>query len=93
MRQVDADTLRLRAFLDARSFSHVKLCFPPVELCTDNAAMIAWTGYEMVCAGYESEMSCRALRKWTLDENAEDGGISGVDGWKKNGEKGGYVNV
>ena len=77
------ETCRLRRFLDARSFPHVKLSFPPVDLCTDNAAMIAWTGYEMFSAGYESELGCRAIRKWSLDETAHDGGILGVDGWKK----------
>ena len=45
--------------------------------------MIAWTGHEMFGAGYESKLSCRAMRKWTLDENAEDGGILGVDGWRE----------
>ena len=65
----------------------MKLSFPPVELCTDNAAMIAWTGYEMFHAGYESELSCRAIRKWSLDSSAEDGGILGVNGWKKREDK------
>ncbi|KAL8850690.1 MAG: hypothetical protein Q9221_004338 [Calogaya cf. arnoldii] len=33
-------------------------------------------------AGHESDLSCRALRKWSIDPNAEDGGILGMDGWK-----------
>ena len=36
-------------------------------------------------AGYQSELSCTALRKWSLDPDAEDGGILGVGGWKKEG--------
>ena len=72
----------LRAFLDARGFSHVGLVFPPPYLCTDNAAMIAWTGIEMFEAGWESDLSIQARRKWAIDAEAEDGGILGVDGWK-----------
>jgi len=75
----------LRAFLDVRGYSRIELVFPPLDLCTDNAAMIAWTGMEMFEAGYESELGCQALRKWSLDPNAADGGILGVPGWRKRG--------
>lgn len=43
--------------------------------------MIAWAGLEMYEAGYTSSLTCRSLRKWSLDPNAEDGGILGVPGW------------
>ena len=75
-----------RAMLDARGFVDIELCFPPIELCTDNAAMIAWAGCEMWEAGYRSDLSIRPIRKWSLDPNAEDGGILGVDGWLKQRE-------
>ena len=45
--------------------------------------MIAWTGMEMWEAGWESELSVRALRRWSLDREAEDGGILGVGGWRR----------
>lgn len=32
-------------------------------------------------AGWESELGCAGLRKWSLDAHAEDGGILGVEGW------------
>lgn len=32
----------LRSILHARGYRTVKLSFPPIELCTDNALMIAW---------------------------------------------------
>jgi len=70
-----------RAMLDVRGHADVQLCFPPIELCTDNAAMIAWAGCEMFEAGWRSELSIRPIRKWSLDHDAEDGGILGVDGW------------
>ena len=73
----------LRSTLDVRGFDYISLAFPPVELCTDNALMIAWAGLEMYDAGYESKLEINALRKWSLDPTAEDGGILGVGGWVK----------
>lgn len=81
----------LRAFLTARGHASMQLSFPPAELCTDNAAMIAWTGIEMYEAGWENSFrgerggegggGIRALQKWSLDPDAQDGGILGVEGW------------
>jgi N6-L-threonylcarbamoyladenine synthase len=53
--------------LSARGYPEVELVFPPVEYCTDNAAMIAWTGLEMFAAGYRTPLSARAIKKWPLD--------------------------
>lgn len=71
----------LRAVLDVRGFNNVKLLFPPPWLCTDNAAMIAWCGVEMFEAGFRSELDIQALRKWSMDSAAQDGGILGAKGW------------
>ena len=68
--------------MDVKGYSHLQLVFPPLDLCTDNAAMIAWTGLEMFEAGWESELSCRAKRKWSIDPSSVDGGILGASGWK-----------
>ena len=38
---------------------------------------------EMWEAGWESELSVRGLRKWSLDCESGDGGILGVGGWKR----------
>ncbi|KAE8356216.1 glycoprotease family-domain-containing protein [Aspergillus coremiiformis] len=73
----------LRSFLDVRGFGHVDVVAPPPSLCTDNAAMIGWAGLEMFEAGWRTDLSCRALRKWSLDPQADDGGILGPDGWQK----------
>ena len=70
-----------RQFLDVRGFPNVGLIIPPPEYCTDNAAMIAWTGLELFKAGFRSDMGCNALAKWSMDPTAEDGGITGVGGW------------
>lgn len=71
----------LRKVLDIRGFEHVRLLFPPVWLCTDNAAMIAWCGTEMFEAGYRSTLDIGAIRKWSMDPATGDGGILGVGGW------------
>ncbi|WEW58829.1 Mitochondrial tRNAs modification protein [Emydomyces testavorans] len=73
----------LRSFLDIRGFGDVEIVAPPMYLCTDNAAMIGWTGLEMFEAGWKSDLKCRAMRKWALDAKADDGGILGPDDWVK----------
>nr|KMM70202.1 O-sialoglycoprotein endopeptidase [Coccidioides posadasii RMSCC 3488] len=72
-----------RSFLDVRGFTDVEIIAPPMYLCTDNAAMIGWTGIEMFEAGWKSDLKCRALRKWALDAKADDGGILGPDDWMR----------
>ncbi|RKF61286.1 tRNA N6-adenosine threonylcarbamoyltransferase, mitochondrial [Erysiphe neolycopersici] len=71
----------LRALLDTRGFPHVELVIPAPELCTDNAAMIAWTGIEMFEAGFSTDLSVTALKQWSIDPKSDDGGILGVKGW------------
>lgn len=71
----------LRKILDVRGFESVELVFPPAWLCTDNAAMIAWTGMEMWQAGWRSELGIDVIRRWSMDPAHEDGGILGVGGW------------
>lgn len=72
----------LRRTLDVRRMGHVGLSFPPVELCTDNAAMIGWAGIEMLEAGYTSELAFHPRRVWSMDSESQEGGILGVEGWK-----------
>lgn len=48
----------------------VKLVLPPLALCTDNAAMIAWAGAEEFAAGLNSPADSPARARWPLDENA-----------------------
>lgn len=53
--------------LVAHGYGDVLLVVPPPHLCSDNAAMIAWTGSEMFRAGHQNKFSIRAIRKWPLD--------------------------
>lgn len=43
---------------------------PPIELCGDNAAMIAWAGYERLKAGKSDPLDFQARPRWPLDPNA-----------------------
>lgn len=74
----------LRTILDAKGHKNIELIFPPPKFCTDNAAMIAWTGIEMYEAGFRTSLSATALRKWSIDPRADDGGIMGADEWTRN---------
>ena len=73
----------LKTFLHARGFEQIEFVSPPPYLCTDNAAMIGWAGIEMFEMGWSTDLSARALKKWSLDSRSEDGGILGPVGWKK----------
>jgi N6-L-threonylcarbamoyladenine synthase len=44
---------------------------PPLELCTDNAAMIAWAGLERLRPGASDPLDIAALPRWPLDPRAE----------------------
>lgn len=73
----------LRQVLDHYGFRDVEIVAPPPALCTDNAAMIAWAGMEMWEEGWESGLDILPAKKWGLDAEGEDGGIMGLDGWKR----------
>jgi N6-L-threonylcarbamoyladenine synthase len=73
----------LRNALDVNGHHDVRLIFPPPKLCTDNAAMIGWTGLEMYEAGWRTELTAMAINKWAIDPKADDGGILGIGGWTK----------
>jgi N6-L-threonylcarbamoyladenine synthase len=48
---------------------------PPVKLCTDNAAMIAWAGIERLRLGLIDDLSVAARPRWPLDEIRAGQGI------------------
>jgi N6-L-threonylcarbamoyladenine synthase len=43
---------------------------PPLALCTDNAAMIAWAGIELYQLGQRDDMTLAARPRWPLDQTA-----------------------
>jgi N6-L-threonylcarbamoyladenine synthase len=44
---------------------------PPLWLCTDNGAMIAWAGVERFAAGLSNDLNVAARPRWPLDPDAE----------------------
>lgn len=62
----------LRAALQQVADEHgLSLVAPPLALCTDNAAMIAWAGLERFAAGERQDFEqIRARPRWPLDESA-----------------------
>ena len=44
--------------------------FPPIELCSDNAAMIAWAGIERFKKGIKDNLDVLAKPRWPLDPDA-----------------------
>ncbi|MGJ8621899.1 MAG: tRNA (adenosine(37)-N6)-threonylcarbamoyltransferase complex transferase subunit TsaD [Yoonia sp.] len=43
---------------------------PPLQLCTDNAAMIAYAGMEQMAAGGRDDLTLSARPRWPLDQTA-----------------------
>lgn len=58
---------RLKHLAQEMSFD---LFIPPAALCTDNAAMIAWTGHEYMALGKASELDFAPRPRWPLDADA-----------------------
>jgi N6-L-threonylcarbamoyladenine synthase len=62
----------VRAGLEGLAAKHGLPFFaPPLWLCTDNAAMIAWAGAERFAAGLVDGMEVQARARWPLDPSAE----------------------
>ncbi len=47
---------------------------PPLELCGDTAAMIAWAGRERLRAGMSDPLDIKARPRWPLDKNPKNQG-------------------
>lgn len=70
---------QLQNLCQAQGFEFIA---PPQNLCSDNAAMIAWAGAEHFARGNCSSLAFAAKSRWRLDENATIALGSGKKGAK-----------
>ncbi len=60
---------RLRERLQLLVQQHAaRLCFPRLEFCTDNAAMIAYAGCQRLLAGQHEPLAFNAKARWAMSE-------------------------
>ncbi len=73
----------IRAGLETVSNAHnTRFTAPPLALCTDNAAMIAYAGLERFKAGHRDGMGLSARPRWPLDRQTPSMLGSGKKGAK-----------
>ncbi len=51
--------------------ANLRFTAPPLPLCTDNAAMIAWAGIERLALGQNDPLDFSPRPRWPLDASAE----------------------
>jgi N6-L-threonylcarbamoyladenine synthase len=74
-----AANVYLRARLEALAAAQgVRLVAPPIGLCTDNGAMIAWAGLERLRLGQSDGLDFRPRPRWPLDSGAPAGVVERV---------------
>lgn len=56
------------ALADVAADRNARLVVPPMYLCTDNGAMVAWAGAERLAAGILDGLDVMARPRWPLDE-------------------------
>ena len=62
----------IRYMLEDLTHSHqMAFIAPPLELCSDNAAMIAWVGVERMQKADYDDFDLASRPRWPLDETAE----------------------
>ena len=76
-----AANLHIRSELEKLADAHdFELSAPPVSLCVDNGAMIAWVGQEYHKAGMSDGFDTPPRPRWPLDKNAAPPPGRGVRG-------------
>lgn len=60
------------ALLDLSESNAMEFVAPPVELCSDNGAMIAWTGIERLKRNRTDSLDIAARPRWPLDPATEN---------------------
>ena len=61
-----------QALLDLSESEGLEFVAPPLELCSDNGAMIAWTGLERLKRNMTDPLDTPARPRWPLDPTSEN---------------------
>lgn len=69
--------LRERLMVSAHAFGY-EFVVPPLKLCTDNGAMIAWAGAERMALGLTDPIDTGPRARWPLDPDAAPARGAGV---------------
>ena len=75
---VAANTLLRQTLVRLGEETGLDFLAPPLTLCTDNAAMIAWAGVERLRLGLTDGLDFAPRPRWPLDPNASKVGFAGV---------------
>lgn len=67
---VAANALLRQTLADVATAADLALLAPPLSLCTDNAAMIAWAGIERLRLGQSDPLDFAPRPRWPLDPDA-----------------------
>jgi N6-L-threonylcarbamoyladenine synthase len=67
---VAANTLLRERLTELAAAHGIELVAPPLRLCTDNAAMIAWAGIERLRLGLTDGLDFSPRPRWPLDPSA-----------------------
>lgn len=66
---VSANTLLRKSLKTMTEKMHASVYFPRFDLCTDNAAMIAFAGYHRLKAGEKTSLNVEVKPRWKLDDS------------------------
>ncbi|RAU23674.1 tRNA (adenosine(37)-N6)-threonylcarbamoyltransferase complex transferase subunit TsaD [Paramagnetospirillum kuznetsovii] len=75
---VAANTLLRQTLIRLGNDGGLEFLAPPLSLCTDNAAMIAWAGLERFRLGLVDGLDFAPRPRWPLDPHAKKVGFAGV---------------
>ena len=67
---VAANTRLRKSLGDLAAKAGLNFIAPPIALCTDNAAMVAWAGLERLRLGLADDLSAPPRPRWPLDPSA-----------------------
>jgi N6-L-threonylcarbamoyladenine synthase len=79
---VAANQALRRALSTTAEAGGFRLIAPPLRLCADNGAMIAWAGAERLALGLSDRFDAPARARWPLDETAAPALGAGAKGAK-----------